>query len=667
MATLAFPPPPPVPTALSIPGGGAFLSGQPSIWPGQSIRGIAALETSPVFGQGYVYTLSGPGGSAPAFLLIIGGQNRNPYYALEAISLRLNRQLGSRSTASFTLKAQRGGTLYRPSVGDPVTYLHNGVVRFTGTVESRREKWIAGQMAEEISCNDWGVLLSRKVINRPYLAAGFDSLKSVVRAIVRDKLAADGFTFNESSTDVDQIGDQPFQGITVQEAFSRLTQQTGMEYWIDADKAVTFFDPAGGTGAASFTLTDDDGHVIESPPAELSEDRGLYRNVQYIALSKPSDGLQRETHIVGNDAAAPTIKLTSVPSARPNYENPVILGPDRAIDIRVYVNGVRDTPAGGRDVTMAGDWVDPYRWWYITEDVGGVQELSNAIRRTGPLDPGDEVVVTYPTEEVQDPLVRVADVSQIAARQAIEGGSGIYEAIEQVQGVEDYDTAVAIATALLSRYGHIPKTLSFSTDHNWLSPGELLSVNLTEPLVSGDFLIAGVQSVEMSGLFMRHAITCVVGSRQIDDMTLIQRIIAANRKPRDRNREIATLVLAKTLRDPDTGEAVNFGLQAGENITDIPWSIQQTGVVKEVRARFTTPNTNNDVTIDVLVGGVSILEPDKLVIPVAAGSPVETNEVVLRNFSQSPMRVDKNAKITVNVNTADQTAKDGYVKVEITS
>jgi hypothetical protein len=629
------------------------------------ITGLSALECGVEFGQGYVYVLAGE--SPPQFVLIIGGQNRNPYYALEPLSMRINRQLSARSTASFTLKGQRGGTLYRPSVGDPVIYLHNGVVRFTGTVERRRETWDAGRMVEEIACNDWGVLLSRKVLNRPYLSAEFGTLKSVVRAIVRDKLAQDGFAFNEASTDVDEIGDQSFQGITVQEAFSRLIQQTGMEYWIDVDKVVTFFDPASGTGPAAFTLVDNDGHVLESPPAELSEDRGLYRNVQYIVLSKPSDGLQRDTHIVGNDAAAPTIKLTTVPSARPNYTNPVILGPDRAIDIRVYVNGVRDTPFGGRDVTMAGDWVDPYQWWYITQDASGTQSLSNAIRRTQSLSPGDEVVVTYPTEEVQDPLVRVADVTQIAARQAIEGGSGVYEAIEQVQGVEDYDTAVAIANALLSRYGHVAQTFTFTTDHNWLTPGELLSVNLTEPLVSGNFLISGVQSVEMSGLFMRHTVTCVQGPRQIDDMTLIQRIIAANRKPRDRNREIATFVLAKTVRDPDTGEAVNFGLQAGENVSDVPWSVQQTGVVKEIRARFTTPNTNNDVTLDVLVDGVSILEPDKLVIPAGQASPVETNEVVLRNFAQSPMRVSKNSKVTVNVDEADQTAKDGYLKMEIVS
>jgi len=77
-------------------------------------------------------------------------------------------------------------------------------------------------------------------------------------------------------------------------------------------------------------------------------------------------------------------------------------------------------------------------------------------------------------------VIATTEPTAIAERQALEGGTGIIEAVERAENNPTRGMALQIAQAKLARYAVVGRTLTFDTLTPGLEPGHLLSATLPD-------------------------------------------------------------------------------------------------------------------------------------------------------------------------------------------
>jgi len=105
-------------------------------------------------------------------------------------------------------------------------------------------------------------------------------------------------------------------------------------------------------------------------------------------------------------------------------------------------------------------------------------------------------------------IIGVENTSLAQARAAVEGGSGIYQAlIEEAYSIDpvanDPAAAIARANSLLASYGLLTQTLTFYTDSAGWQPGQALKVNLAPPFdstLNGTWLTSQIDGSWIPGM-----------------------------------------------------------------------------------------------------------------------------------------------------------------------
>lgn len=472
-------------------------------------------------------------------LFLIGGTDR---------TLKVHR--ASATTISETIDG--GGSMtfhlvdptysYRPTIGEPVSFWLNGTLTFSGMVQTVNEGHAAKSDPTNpvgrpsVVCGDSASRFNDLYVFRQF--AETVTAREMWQAIVDEILAVEGYSL-ASGSDPGVIDDRLFSGVAVADFSQRVNRASGWDLRVDYDRVVHFFDPAVGIEAAPVSIADNDGQIANPLVREYM---GGFANVVHVRMSVPSGTLFTEFAV-----KAPGVSATSWGPwvlRQPITENAAITGvatgSTASVDPIFIITQEEYERRKAASPFNTGLWHFKY-----TPDTNILEQN----QQTAVFFPGAigyigspvSLEISYATGEVGNQIITVEDTASIAARKAIEGGSGRHEHMEELHNVETVAAAQAIGQGLLDRKANIPKEFGFLTDIAGFKPGQLLMSTYTKPPATDSFII---QSVIKSSVgpsldtditptpYMRSQIQSINGPLVESQQEILRRLIDRDRPSR---------------------------------------------------------------------------------------------------------------------------------------
>ncbi len=383
----------------------------------------------------------------------------------------MSGRLGSRTVCSFQLQETLPFS-QDVTVGQEVIATDSSANRiFAGTINQIRESYSnAGNVKYyNINCVDYNQLADRHLV-----AYAYESEKA--GDIVKDIISR-FFVYGSASENIDvtNVEDGPeiekavFNYIPASQCFDELAQLANKVWYIDFNKKLYFTDSSSNAAPFSLTETSENWRNIE-----IDRGRDQYRNRQYIRAGTANTSDRTDT-------------VTAVAS-QTLFEYPYPVG---------KVNWVKEDGVSKTFGVKGLDEGKDFYWSYNSS----VLEAATA--------PGAGVDVSMNYQGLYDILLTETDYDEVSTRQAIEGGTGIYESIIDDPQINTQVMASDTALAYLRRYGIIPETITFETDQAGLRSGQLLTVDIGVYGISGDFLIESVSTNDIGGVLNRYKVNAV--------------------------------------------------------------------------------------------------------------------------------------------------------------
>ncbi len=246
-----------------------------------------------------------------------------------------------------------------------------------------------------------------------------------------------------------------FDSVTVQEALDQLATASGFVRYISSAGALNF--TARTATPAPFTIDDLTTSVQKLSVRTTRED---YRNVQYLKFSFA--------------ALSPEIATFTGNGVKRSFSVPA------AIDsvAKISVNGVEQT------VGIQGG--DTNQWYF---DPGDLEVYQDAAEPT--LDFGAALEVQYNPAGFN--IAEQKDTAEITARATAENNSGNYQRILDQPNNTSADSVDQIAAATLNAFKEFNELVTVETREPGLYPGQALTVNTTDPDISGVFIITALE------------------------------------------------------------------------------------------------------------------------------------------------------------------------------
>lgn len=584
---------------------------------------IAPSGIANVSALGTPVILSAVGSTLPTYSIFLNGVLANTYIQARSIRRSLTIGSGSRGVCSFTWlnpAATTGST--RPQVDDEVVIYEGSTRFFAGIIEDATERFYNGKplMYVDVRCTDYGILCDRRIVSKYYTPFMGGTASITIADIVTNFLDGTGISF-EPNWDSVILEDQMFNHVTVTEALNQICDKTGEDWRVDFYKVLRKFTKDTGYTSAPCTFTDNDGN-FDSLSANRSRLRR--RNRQGVKNSRSTVALWEDT--ITAFAGQTSFQTTYLQEVKP----------------AVYVDGVVKSVVSLAEVgEQASDF------YYIPNGIG-------VFSRTGGLGEGQEVAVVYPGK--LPPIYWAEDAADIALH-------GKLEAVEEVADILDDIGMTEIAAGLLAR-GKVEPIMAegVSRKAGW-EPGQLLTINTTQPLLSASLLIESVDSEEgEDNTFFRHRIRASNHTLQRTDRAdnFFGKLIERTKNPIDRIAFHIGFTLAETI-EGITNPGLSTGVKQAVRVAD------KDGVLRDATLYFKsaadgTPTTDR-IVVDVLKNGVSIFptgDDNKLIFPAGTTS-------IVRHFTfvSRPLTVAKGDIFTINVIEADATAMDGALELVV--
>lgn len=412
-------------------------------------------------------------------ILLIDGVDRTGVISQKSGAIHYADDLGARSRFSVVLNDPTNALVV--DVGESVRFTDDlGGVPFGGTVEAATMEILTARGAAmdlqtiHLDCVSYDQLLDRRLVAASYTDPA--NAGDIVRDIIATVLAADGVTD-------DYVDDGPalapgvytFNYVTATSALDQLGKLTGMTSWVDADRKMHFQERS--ATAAPFSITDAN---LTYSSLTRQRTRERYRNIQYVRAGHDLTSSRPESFV--GDGKVKSFLLAF----------PVGLVPS------VTVNAVSKT------VGILG--VETGKDWYWNKDSNVISQDDGATALTAV----DTLVVTY--QGLFPILVQARNDTEIAARAAVEGGSGIYESKEDDTDLQSGDVALATAIARLAELGYIEEQLTITLRTTGLRAGMLLPLALATEGINGEYLITSVQATCEFGSTFTYIATAVSGN-----------------------------------------------------------------------------------------------------------------------------------------------------------
>lgn len=586
---------------------------------GNRYGGISVEVT---FGEGAIIETDAAG-AAPPYTIFASGVNIAQYVKKPSITRHLQMGGGSRGTLRFITHDIGGG--YCSLLDGAISIYEGSEPFFRGFIDSTDEMWYSGTSGlneVEVNCSDYGIICDRRLVAKYYtlFMGGIPSI--TVADIAENFLDGTGVYFDPTGCPGGpDLGEQLFNYCTVTEALNQIADKANTDWFVSPSGVLRMFAKATGWGVAPYTISDDDGNFLSM---RVRKHRTRRVNRQGVRTTQMPNAIWSDTvTAVANQMVVETTYLQEV--------KPV-----------VTLNGIQQIV-----VPIADIGTKTWDFYYIPNGLGVFPKTA--------LNVGDQVIVWYPSKL---PMVFWAeDAASIALH-------GRWEAVEEVRDVPlDVNAMNAIAAGKLARANedYIEATI-VSRKPGWL-PGQLVTVNTTQPPLVATLVIQSVDSLEVvenGQPKFEHTITAISSETPVTNRadTFFAKIIERTKIPIDRISYHIGFTLAETVEG-----VTNPGLSVGEKqaIRTAP----KDGVLRDVVIYFKSVDagtlTTSDIEIDVYQNGTSIFAAnDPLVFPAGATS-LERKFI----FSTNPFRIYKGDVFTFEVLTADSAAKDGFVELTV--
>jgi hypothetical protein len=286
-------------------------------------------------------------------------------------------------------------------------------------------------------------------------------VNSIVADVCTEGLSGETLDFTTHVDPGPTLALANFNYAPVSDVFNDVATEAGMHWWFQPGPSPVLYFKERGNVLAPFALDSEAANprFFKCIPRRHREN---YRNKQ---IFQGGTGLtDARTELWKGDGATRVFK-TGYPVAKQ--------------PTGIAVNSVAKTIAIGTVEEGTADF-----YWNEGEDQIRQDDAGTL------LTSAQELAVTY---QGAYPVVVHAQLdAEIAARAAAEGTSGIYEAKEEDSSVTDAGAAITRTNALLDRWGEIPLELSVLTHDAGLEVGQIVTVNMPELEIEGEFLVTDV-------------------------------------------------------------------------------------------------------------------------------------------------------------------------------
>jgi hypothetical protein len=449
-----------------------------------------------------------------AFQVLIDGIDRVGSYRYQ--SLTIQDELEVRNTCDFVLIDSDDSLQLQP--GETVLVLNGGVRIFGGTIDSIEDEYPSfnSQISDHIirvTCTDFNAIADRFQVAETYETVG-QTAGDIVNDLITDYLADDGVAAGEVQ-DGFQVGKVLFDYNTIAQALDELARLIGFSWNIDYDKRLHFFDRD--TFPAPWSITDS---VQNHLTLRRQRSRERYRNLQRVRGGKDITETTRTREFRG-DGNQKTFRV----------DLPVAKVPTIAVDGSSKTVGIQEVDSGK-------DWYWQKGERGITQDAGGSALSSSQV-----------LSVTY--QGFFDVLVELRGDDEIESRQIVEGGSGIYEAMDDDPRIDNETLESTTSTSKLAtqkaegflrQFARIPIVSEIATSQSGLRAGMIQSINLTREKLSGKYLIVSVETVDPGLAQLRYVYRIVDGEKIESPYKYFQMLATQGRKFVIRDNEVLMLI-----------------------------------------------------------------------------------------------------------------------------
>lgn len=379
--------------------------------------------------------------------------------------------LNERTTCSFQL----ADPVIEVDIGMEVRISEDGDEIFAGTIEDISE---TGDVVKyvTISCVDFSQLIDKRIVFDTFeqKTAGF-----IARSLMNQFFTVEGIT-EGNIQDGPMIEKAVFNYDNGNVAMNYIQDVTGLNWDINGQKQLNLYDRASYT--APFELTDTS---LNYHQLQVKRNRGQYRNKQYIRAGKDiTQEIPKEVPTPKPDGASRTF-IVRLPIAKKP---------------RIFID---DVEVNSSDIGVQG--IDSGKKFYFSYNSNAItQDFEQPV-----LEDVNTITITY---QGLFPIVVMADnPDEIAERNAIEGGSGIYEHVSDESNVDSRDAAFQIAFGKLDKYGLIQSVVKFNTHVRGLKAGQLISIKNAKLGLDDNFLIESVAGRVQNG-YLNYTVKCLDGT-----------------------------------------------------------------------------------------------------------------------------------------------------------
>lgn len=415
---------------------------------------------------------SGSGTGTPGGLsLQIGGADVAVGGYLLVDSYRLSQQLNGRDTAECALYIPDG---WAPQIGDRFVLTQDETRLFAGSVEQWEWEFLSEgneQRFCRVTAIDHNQIADRFIVAKTY---ALKPAGEIVRDLVTQFLAVEGVTVGSIPTGP-VIAKVVFPNISVSEALDQIHQQTGYLWNIDAYKSLNWF--YRDAIAAPFAITTASNSHWRKMRA--SQDRGAYRNVQFVDGGKGRTTTQTEQFI--GDGTRRTFALAFELAEQPTV---TVAGQSQTVGI------------GGVDANAQWTW----------------NQGNNTISQQGGTPLTAQQVLSVRYVGWFEIFAGGEKPEEIERRHLIEGGSGRYELVIREDGLDGSDVVDQYIQDQLRIYGEVAWDLEFELDQPGLDVGQKLHVDVPALGLSDvDVLITQMETWPFAVTRRRHKVKATTG------------------------------------------------------------------------------------------------------------------------------------------------------------
>lgn len=351
-------------------------------------------------------------------------------------------------------------------------------------------------------------------------------------------LAAEGITIGDIADGDIVISQAVFNYISVASALNYIKTVTGMNWNIDYSGELTLFYNADNLG----TLYDDDNTQDMQVNIEYEE----YRNAQIIKAGKDTTSTQTEVCTPAPDGTSREFFVRFPIAEKPQ--------------VWVSLAGGAYAQVDPSDVGILG--IDTGKKWYWNKGVNKLsQDTSEVVLASGDFAKGIYKGLI--------PIIVYADnPTGQNERQTVEGGTGIYEVVEDLSQIDSRQAAMDYANGLLTKYADIPEYVYIDT-LVYQPAGKIVPIQSTRLGINGEYLITECTIADLTQDTLHYRLKCASGDSLGSWVEFFRKLAQQGSKYVIRENEVLVLVNNTVERISMTGHyniGVTYAMYPAEDL-----------------------------------------------------------------------------------------------------